>query len=131
MHPEITQILERMKYWKKTVEGIKEFRGTSPPSIFVGRSFYPRVFVGVLAPPQHLDNAWLFDSPEYWYKQNAAIAEILGHRSQLIYSRFRSDVREARNKLVETLQKLAAAKKQIDENNKRAKKIKNSAYIIT
>ncbi|MBS3055298.1 MAG: hypothetical protein J4452_02275 [Candidatus Aenigmarchaeota archaeon] len=114
MRPEVRSILERMSYWKKTIEAAKDFTGTSPPSVFVGRAFYPKVFVGILSPPQHQENAQQLDSPELWYKQNASIQDILQTRGQLIYSRFKSDVNNFKGKLMETTQEVAMTKKPVD-----------------
>jgi DNA repair protein NreA len=103
-----------MSYWKKTIEAAKDFTGTSPPSVFVGRAFYPKVFVGILSPPQHSENAQQLDSPELWYKQNASIQDILQTRGQLIYSRFKSDVNNFKGKLMEATQEVAMTKKPVD-----------------
>ncbi|MFH0711489.1 MAG: hypothetical protein V1944_02835 [Candidatus Aenigmatarchaeota archaeon] len=96
------------------MEAAKDFTGTSPPSVFVGKAFYPKVFVGILSPPQHQENAQQLDSPELWYKQNASIQDILQSRGQLIYSRFKSDVNNFKGKLMETTQEVAMTKKPVD-----------------
>lgn len=110
-----SEVLNKIKFWKQVIENVKDFTGTSPPSIFVGRAFYPRVFVGILAPPQHQENAEILDFPEKWYEQKASIEEILNYRGQLIYSRFKtSSIRRPSGKLVEVMQELAMTKKSID-----------------
>ncbi|HID25601.1 MAG TPA: hypothetical protein EYP23_03960, partial [Thermoplasmata archaeon] len=107
-------ILERMKYWKETVELTKEnFMGTSPPALFVGRNFYPKVFVGILSPPQQKNDAWLFDNPEEWYRMKASISDVLRYRGQLVYSRWRQSVLK-RTKMVETMQEVVMSKKPVD-----------------
>lgn len=107
------KILERARFWKSAVEAAKNFTGTSPPAIFVGRAFFPKVYVGILSPPSHQTTAYLLDSPERWYQQKADIDQIVGYRGQLIYSRFRSNVRSS-NKLLEVVQEVAMSKRMID-----------------
>jgi hypothetical protein len=43
----------------------KEFVGSSPPSVFVGRFGYPKVFVGPMVPPMQGDTE-IMDLPERW-----------------------------------------------------------------
>jgi hypothetical protein len=108
------KILERAKFWKSTVEAAKNFTGTSPPSIFVGKAFYPKIYVGILSPPSQQSAADLLDSPEKWYQNKASIDQIVGYRGQLIYSRFRSDVKSFKGRLSETVQEVAMSKKPTD-----------------
>jgi len=104
-----------MKYWKKTVEVTKEnFMGTTPPSIFVGRNFYPKVFVGVLTPPEREEDAWLFDYPEKWYEINASIDDIMRFRGRLIYTRWRENVFNPKQNFTEVMQESVMSKKPID-----------------
>lgn len=107
-------ILQRIKYWKRTIETAKDFTGTSPPALFVGRYRYPRIFIGILSPPRQDEQAALLDFPEKWYEQKASIEQILNYRGQLIYSRFRSNVKKPTGKLVEVTQQLAMSKRETD-----------------
>jgi hypothetical protein len=108
------KILERMKYWKATIENVKDFTGTSPPSVFIGSNNYPKVFMGILSPPEQKKNAYILDSPEKWYQQKSSLDQILNFRGQLIYSRFQSSIKNSTGKFIEVLQELAMAKKQAD-----------------
>ena len=115
MKIDYSKYIDRIKFWQKVIENTKEFTGTSPPSIFIGRWRYPKVFVGILAPPEHREDAEIFDFPEKWYKQKARLKDIVNYRGQLIYSRFRvSTVKIPSTKLVETTKELAMAKRAID-----------------
>ena len=108
-------ILERMRYWKKTIEEVKDsFFGTTPPSIFVGRYNYPRVNIGILSPPLEIKEAEKLDFPEVWYKEKASIRKILDYRTEMILSRRQQNVEKLRGKLLETVQELAAAKRAVD-----------------
>ncbi len=115
MKVDYSKYLDKVRFWKTVIENAKEFIGTSPPTIFVGRFFYPKVNVGILSPPQHIENAAILDSPEDWYKMQANISDILHFRGQMIFSRFRtSSVRRPSGKLEEVTQEVAMAKKQTD-----------------
>jgi len=102
-----------LKFWKDVIENAKNFMGTSPPSIFCGHFGYPSIHVGILAPPQHLETAEILDFPERWYEQKANINQIINYRSQLIYSRFRTNIKSV-GKLAEVTQELAMSKKPVD-----------------
>jgi hypothetical protein len=108
------KILERMRYWKATIENVKDFTGTSPPSVFIGSNNYPKVFMGILSPPEQKENAYILDSPERWYQQKSSLDQILNFRGQLIYSRFQSSIKRPSGKLIDVMQELAMAKKQAD-----------------
>lgn len=116
MEIDYSKVMDKVKFWKAAIESSKEFIGTSPPSVFVGRYNYPHVFVGVLSPPVHLerDTAAKLDSPELWYASRATIDQILNFRGQMIYSRFHSFVKRPAGKLVETTQEIAMVKKPSD-----------------
>ena len=107
-------ILEKLRYWQKTIEASKDFTGTSPPSVFVGSYEYPKVFVGVLSPPVTQPSTTILDSPETWFKNRATIEQILSLRGELVYSRFKSDVNSAKGKLIDVVQEVAMAKKSTD-----------------
>lgn len=116
MEIDYSKVMDKVKFWKATIESAKDFTGTSPPSIFCGKYGYPRIFVGVLSPPMHMERAVAakLDSPEHWYESRATIEQILNFRGQMIYSRFRSPVKGASGKLVETTQEVAMVKKPVD-----------------
>jgi len=107
------EIRNKLQFWQKTIEATKDFTGSSPPSIFVGDFGYPRVNVGILAPPQQQadEQAFVLDSPESWYQNKISLEQIFELRSQLIYSRFKSSVHEDSGKFVDITKEIAAAKK--------------------
>ena len=113
---------DKLRFWKQTIESTKNFSGTSPPSVFVGSYGYPKVFLGILSPPMQRENADVLDSPEQWYQQNATIEQIVGYRSEMIYSRFSSDVKNVSGKFVDVTQELAMSKKPADVEIELSKK---------
>lgn len=115
MKVDYSKYADKVLFWKSVIENVKDFTGTSPPSIFVGRHFYPKVFVGVLSPPEQHETTEVLDSPETWYKERATIAQILGYRGQMVYSRFQtSSVKNRPRRLEEVVQEVSMAKKSAD-----------------
>jgi len=115
MEVDYSKVLDKVKFWKSVVESAKNFTGTSPPSIFVGKAFYPKVYVGILAPPMHNEQAENLDFPELWYRQRASINQILNFRGQMIYSRFKtSSIKIPTGKLVDVIQELVMSKRPAD-----------------
>ncbi|MFH1623204.1 MAG: hypothetical protein ABIA12_01655 [Candidatus Aenigmatarchaeota archaeon] len=116
------KLMDKVKFWKDTIEAAKDFTGTSPPSVFVGKYGYPKVYVGVLAPPmrQESEQAAVLDSPERWYANRATISQILNYRGQMIYSRAAMPVKSASSasnapgKLVDAMQEIAMVRKPVD-----------------
>ncbi len=77
---------------KLEVKG-KDFSGTSPPSVFVGRYGYPKVNLSPLLPFRHLEEgeARGLDAPSDWYGKD--LEEIIALRSQLYRVRTRHNVK--------------------------------------
>ena len=80
---------------------------------FVGRFGYPYVNVGILAPPEQRDDAWLFDAPKYWSAENYEIPQIVDFRSSLLNSRYNINIKK-RIKLLELSQDIAMSSKPVD-----------------
>lgn len=114
MRVDYAKYANKVKFWKSVVESAKDFIGTSPPSIFVGKALYPKVFMGILSPTQQQDSAEILDSPERWYERKATISDILGYRGRMIYSRFRSSVTNPTGRLVEVAQEISMADRPAD-----------------
>lgn len=108
-------IVQRLKYWKSTIEKVDDsFSGTTPPAVFVGRYNYPRVNVGILSPPIEIKNAERLDFPEFWYEQKSTIRQILDYRSEMIHSRTQYNVKRPKGDLLEVMQELTVSKRPAD-----------------
>ena len=83
----------------------KDFYGTSP-SVFVGRFNYPNINVGILAPPEIIEDAVVYDSPKIWFNNEFTQKEILDLRLNLINSRFNSHVKSY-NKYLDITKEIA------------------------
>ncbi|MEM0272456.1 MAG: hypothetical protein QW514_07955 [Thermoprotei archaeon] len=72
-----TQLARHLHLFNPTTDF---FSGASPPSVFVGRIGYPKVYAGPLV-SSHPD-PWLFDLPESWL--NLSVDTIVGYRFELL-----------------------------------------------
>ena len=59
----------------------QQVSGASPPSIFIGRKGYPKVYVGPLVPAVHGDTSTM-DTPERW--QGKTAEDVIDFRLQLV-----------------------------------------------
>ena len=108
--PIIAKAEAMFKVQSKTVK--EDFFGSSPAP-FVGRYGYPDINVGILAPPEQREDAWLYDAPNHWAQHNFQIPEIVDYRSSLINSRFRVNVKQ-KTKFLEISQEIGMASKPVD-----------------
>ena len=107
-------MLERMNSLLPVVKRIKskDFEGSSPPAVFVGRWNYPKVNVGILVPQMSGDTS-ILDEPERWYENKNTITDVMRYRSELINSHFVSNVKIP-EKFVELAREIAISKKSVD-----------------
>lgn len=101
--------------FEKIININEGFSGNSPPSVFIGSKLkYPKVNVGILAPPEITENSWVLDAQNYWVKNNYGIRDIIEFRSSLINSRFSTTVTSLNERLINTAQEIAMAAKPVD-----------------
>ena len=81
--------------------------GSSPPSVFVGRFGYPKVYIGPMVPPI-IGNTSIMDSPEQW--AGLSIDEIVNFRFQLVRGKYLTDVHNFEGRIIEQTQEIAMAK---------------------
>ncbi|WP_435117298.1 DNA repair protein NreA [Halolamina sp. C58] len=60
--------------------------GSVSPSIFVGRSDYPKVSTGILSPVGHEEDAGRFETSGEWYDEGVGIADVFERRTSLLNS---------------------------------------------
>jgi hypothetical protein len=106
----------------------ENIEGTSPPSVFVGRIGYPKVYVGPLVPPVK-DDTSLYDLPELWF--GIPIDEIVGFRSLLIRGKHRVHVQKfcEGGKIMEQTRELALAESSVDTELSLTKKPRGSIFM--
>lgn len=115
----------------------QEFEGSSPPTVFIGSKLtYPAVNVGIMSLPEVKEEAWIYDSPNYWSEQNLKSKEIVGFRKSLINSRFRAKVFDIRKnkKLLNLMQEIGMTSFQSDIevklNKKPARKLDFDSHLM-
>lgn len=104
-----------VKYYKKIeLQPLIEkdlISGSSPPSIFVGRMGYPKVYAGPMLPPLKGDTSFM-DTPELWLDKK--IDDIVDFRMKLVRGKYRIDVSNAKGRIVEYTQEIAMASKPVE-----------------
>ena len=108
------------------------FSGSSPPEIFVGREGYPQVNTGILSPQEYGDTED-YSMPELWHAKGFDIQRILSLRSQMIYARFKSQVKDARKqkKFLQLMQEISMADKKVNTEIFLKKPPKQNLYLDT
>ncbi len=109
-----------------------EFFSNSPPSLFLGSKLYPEINIGVLSPPEKKEDIEMYDAQRYWAENNLDIQSILNYRSNLINSRFKTNVKEARregDKFIELAREIGMSAKPVDTEIKLKKKIRLRLYF--
>jgi DNA repair protein NreA len=101
---------------------IKEFSGSSPPEIFVGKYNYPNVNIGILS-PQTYGNNQLMSSPEQWHKNKLDKFQIVDLRNKLILGRTQNHIKNLQEKFLNTMQEVAMTSKSISTEFKLKKAI--------
>ena len=90
----------------------KDITGQSPAP-FVGHYGYPKVSVGILAPPEKVDNPEMYDAPLAWADKDLQIPEIVKFRASLVNSRFPAYVKDRNNKMLEISKEVGMASKPV------------------
>ncbi|MFC6836519.1 DNA repair protein NreA [Halomarina ordinaria] len=80
--------------FEEVVQGDSLF-GSTAPSIFVGRSSYPDVSAGVLAPVSDAEHAADYETSSEWYRRGYTIDDVFQARTNLLNSTQRTNVHVA------------------------------------
>ena len=97
----------------KSVKFGKNLEGTTPPSVFIGRWSYPKVYAGPMMSSQ-MGDTHIMDSPEEWLGQNKTQDEIINYRMNLVRVKQLIKIDDFENPFVEKLQDISLASKSID-----------------
>jgi len=114
---EVIKKIGDVNFKYKSLGKIDRLNSNSPPSVFIGSKLkYPLVNVGILSPLEKDDNAWLYDSEQYWADNNFEIKDVMQLRDSLVNSRFQSRVKDARlgTKFLNIAKEVALASRQVD-----------------
>jgi len=123
-------ILVKFNYFVKNIPLTRseDIEGASPPSVFIGRIGYPKVYAGPLVPPIREDTT-TFDLPEYWFGK--PIDEIVGFRSMLVRGKHLVNVHEfgQAGRIIEQTQELGLAANFVDVELLLRKKPRSSILL--
>ena len=65
----------------KSVKVGKDLEGSTPPSVFIGRWSYPKVYAGPMMVNEKGDTS-IVDSPESWLPEHKTQDEIINYRDR-------------------------------------------------
>ena len=101
-------LLEKFKFRKIELK-TGEIEKPTPPSVFIGRVGYPKVFVGPLIALKN-DNPEFFDSPWLW---EGRVEDVIEIRMSLVRGMKLTDVHSS-DRFIETLQEATASIRHVD-----------------
>ena len=107
----LEKLTEKIKM--NSVDVGKDLDGSTPPSVFIGRWSYPKVYAGPMMVPQ-LGDTYIMDSPEQWIANNKTQEDIIAYRMNLVRGKQLIDIKDLENPFVEKLQDISLASKSID-----------------
>ena len=107
----LEKLTEKVKM--NSVEVGKDLDGSTPPSVFIGRWSYPKVYAGPMMVPQ-LGDTYIMDSPEQWIANDKTQEDIITYRMNLVRGKQLIDIKDVENPFVEKLQDISLASKSID-----------------
>lgn len=99
------------KYNFKTVKYGKNIQGASPPSIFIGRKNYPKVYIGPLVPQQH-GSTEIMDQPESWLEKQPE--DVISYRMQLIRGKKLIKIDDVENRTATMLREMILSKNSVE-----------------
>ena len=107
----LEKLTEKIKM--NSVDVGKDLDGSTPPSVFIGRWSYPKVYAGPMMVPQ-LGDTYIMDSPEQWIANDKTQEDIITYRMNLVRGKQLIDIKDVENPFVEKLQDISLASKSID-----------------
>jgi len=114
---EVIKKLSQFGFRNRNLKDISKLDSNSPPSVFIGSKLeYPNVNIGILSPLEREENVWIYDDAKYWANNNLQIGDVLKLRDNLLNSKVKSNVHDARtnNRFTQLAQEIAIAYKPVD-----------------
>jgi len=97
----------------KSVPVGTDLAGSSPPSVFIGSSNYPKVYAGPMIAPMHGDTS-VMDRPEEWIPGNVLQEEIIRYRLSLVRGMHQVHATGIDDRFVGKLQEIALSDRSIE-----------------
>lgn len=101
------------KIQMKSVKVGKDLEGSTPPSVFIGRWSYPKVYAGPMMVAETGDTA-IMDSPESWIGENKTQEDIINYRLNLVRGKQLIKIDDLENPYIEKLQDISLSSKSTD-----------------
>ncbi len=114
---EVIKKIAEANFKVRDLSKISIINSLSPPSVFIGSKLkYPEINVGILSPLEKDENAWIYDDAKFWAENNFEISEVLQLRNNLLNSRFRTKVTDARlnKKFLDIVKDVAISSKPVE-----------------
>lgn len=105
------------KIQMKSVKVGKDLDGSSPPSVFIGRWSYPKVYAGPMIVSETGDTS-IMDSPESWIGEKKTQEDIINYRLNLVRGKQLIKIDDVENPFVEKLQDISLSSKSTDTEAK-------------
>ncbi|MBR9676108.1 hypothetical protein GOV05_03810 [Candidatus Woesearchaeota archaeon] len=103
-------LTEKISAQKKVIKDFKKDFSGEAPNVFVGRRGYPEVNVGFLSTPNYDEH----DEPKTWSKKEYEIQKVIGLRSELVNSTFKTNIKTFNDKLLNLSREVSQATKPVD-----------------
>lgn len=97
----------------KSVPVGTDLSGSSPPSVFIGSSYYPKVYAGPMIAPVHGDTS-VMDRPEEWIPGHIPQEEIIRYRLSLVRGMHQVNATDITNRYIGKLQEIALSDSSIE-----------------
>ena len=91
----------------------RDLSGSSPPSVFIGSSHYPKVYAGPMIAPVHGDTS-IMDRPEEWIAGHISQDEIIRYRLGLVRGMYQVSVTDMDNRFVGKLQDIVLSEQSVE-----------------
>lgn len=101
------------KIQMKSVKVGKDLDGSTPPSVFIGRWSYPKVYAGPMMVAETGDTS-IMDSPESWIGENKTQEDIINYRLNLVRGKQLIKIDDLENPYIEKLQDISLSSKSTD-----------------
>ena len=112
----LKRITDGTARWR-TIEVGEEVDGSSPPSVFVGKAGYPKVYVGPMLTP-NVDDSFIMDTPEQWIPAHKRQEDIIRYRLDLVRGKSLVSISDMDNRMVKKIQEISLAERSVESEAK-------------
>ncbi len=103
----LKRITSNVHRWR-TIEVGEQVEGSSPPSVFIGKAGYPKVYAGPMLTPSAGDS-FIMDAPEQWIPGGKRQEDIIRFRLDLVRGKQLIGIKDVESRLVRQLQEISLA----------------------